>query len=162
MEATLPRDSTCYHFFLSVSLSWPPDPSSRLTFDRTLGSSIYSPAFPSIEKEWGVSSTVALLPLTFYVLALGFGPLIAAPMSETYGRHIVYLISAPIGAILTMGAGFSQNIWTLCILRFFAGLSFSPALAIGAGSIADVYKTDRRAYPSTLYILSPFLGPALG
>jgi MFS family permease len=83
-------------------------------------------------------------------------------MSETYGRHIVYLISAPIGALFTMGAGFSQNIWTLCILRFFAGLSFSPALAIGAGSIADVYTTDRRAYPSTLYILSPFLGPALG
>lgn len=162
MEAILPRDPTCYHFFLSVRFFSPPYFSLGLTFDSTLGSSIYSPAFPSIEKEWGVSSTVALLPLTTYVLALGFGPLIAAPMSETYGRHIVYLISAPIGALFTMGAGFSQNIWTLCILRFFAGLSFSPALAIGAGSIADVYTTDRRAYPSTLYILSPFLGPALG
>ena len=83
-------------------------------------------------------------------------------MSETYGRHVVYLVSTPIGTLFTMGAGLSQNIWTLCILRFFAGLTFSPALAIGAGSIADTNKAENRAVPTTLYILSPFLGPALG
>ncbi len=111
---------------------------------------------------WDVSPTVALLPLTFYVIALGCGPILAAPISETYGRHIVYLVSVPIGALFTMGAGFSQNIWSLCILRFFSGLAFSPALAIGAGSIADVNRPENRAIPSALYILSPFLGPALG
>lgn len=61
-----------------------------------------------------------------------------------------------------MGAGFSQNIWTLCILRFFAGFTFSPSLAIGAGTISDVNKAESRATPSSIYILSPFLGPALG
>lgn len=105
---------------------------------------------------------MALLPLTLYVLALGFGPILAAPLSETYGRHIVYLISVPIGALFTMGTGFSHNIQTLCILRFFSGLAFSPALAIGAGSIADVNRPEHRAIPSALYILSPFLGPSLG
>jgi len=113
-------------------------------------------------KDFHVSPTVALLPLSLYVFALGFGPLLAAPMSETYGRHVVYLVSTPLGALFTMGAGLSQNIWTLCILRFFAGLTFSPALAIGAGTIADVSKAEHRAAPSALYILSPFLGPALG
>lgn len=96
------------------------------------------------------------------MLALGLGPVIAAPISETYGRHIVYLVSTPLGAVFTMGAGFSQNIWTLCILRFFAGLTFSPALSIGAGSNADVVTTQNRATASAFYILSPFLGPALG
>lgn len=75
---------------------------------------------------------------------------------------MVYLISGPIGAVFTIGVGFSQSIWPICILRFFAGLAFSPALAIGAGSIADVNRPEHRAAPSTLYILSPFLGPALG
>ncbi|KAH7351261.1 MFS multidrug transporter-like protein [Rhexocercosporidium sp. MPI-PUGE-AT-0058] len=137
-------------------------PPAIISFAATLGSSIYAPAFPTIMEKWNVSSTVALLPLTLYVLALGFGPILAAPLSETYGRHVVYLSSAPLGALFTMGAGFSQNIQTLCILRFFSGLAFSPALAIGAGSIADVNKPEHRAVPSALYILSPFLGPALG
>lgn len=113
-------------------------------------------------EQFGVSTTVAFLPLTFYVFALGFGPLLAAPISETYGRRVVYLVSAPLGAIFTVGAGFSTNIWTLCILRFFAGMTFSPALAIGAGTIADTHAPEVRAVPSGLYITSPFLGPALG
>lgn len=105
---------------------------------------------------------MALLPLSLYVLALGAGPVLGAPISETYGRHVVYLISAPLGGLFTMGAGFTQNIWTLCILRFLAGMTFSPALAIGAGTIADVNVPEKRAIPSAIYIFSPFLGPALG
>ncbi|KAE9375192.1 MFS multidrug transporter-like protein [Stipitochalara longipes BDJ] len=133
-----------------------------ISLTASFGSSVISPAFPALEKQWGISTTVSILPLTTYVLALGLGPVIAAPISETYGRHIVYLISTPLGAIFTLGAGFSQNIWTLCILRFFAGLTFSPALSIGAGSNADVVTTKNRATASAFYILSPFLGPALG
>jgi len=161
VEAILSRGATGVDLVLSVCNTKFPK-LSRPNICSTLGSSIYSPAFPVIQHDFNVGPTVALLPLSLYVLALGFGPLLAAPMSETYGRHVVYLVSVPAGALFTMGAGFSQNIWTLCILRFFAGLTFSPALAIGAGSIADVNKAEHRAAPTTLYILSPFLGPALG
>ncbi|PMD30199.1 MFS general substrate transporter [Hyaloscypha variabilis F] len=135
---------------------------AMISLTASFGSSVISPAFPTLQKQWGISSTVAILPLTTYVLALGLGPVIAAPISETYGRRIVYLVSNPLGAVFTLGAGFSQNIWTLCILRFFAGLTFSPALSIGAGSNADVVHTKNRATASAFYILSPFLGPALG
>lgn len=47
---------------------------------RTLGSSICSPAIGEIQEVFGVSTTVAILPLSLYVLALGFGPIIAAPV----------------------------------------------------------------------------------
>jgi MFS family permease len=113
-------------------------------------------------ERFGVSSTVALLPLSLYVLAIGFGPIIGAPLSETYGRHVVYLASPPIAALFTLGTGFSQNFASLAICRFFAGLFFSPALAIGAGSNADVFHIHERAIPTVFYIISPFLGPSLG
>lgn len=128
----------------------------------TFGTSIYTPAISEIVEQFHVSTTVALLPLTFYVFALGFGPLLGAPLSETYGRRVVYLVSAPLGALFTVGAGFSTNISSLCILRFFAGVGFSPALAIGAGTIADLFRLEDRAAPSALFITSPMLGPALG
>ncbi|KAH8599452.1 MFS multidrug transporter-like protein [Bisporella sp. PMI_857] len=133
-----------------------------VSFTGSLGSSIYSPAFGHITREFNVSSTVAILPLSLYVLALGMGPIIGAPASETYGRRPVYLACAPLGGLFALGAGFSKNIWTLCILRFFSGLSFAPTLAIGAGTIADVFPPEDRGPPSTIYILMPFLGPALG
>lgn len=115
-----------------------------------------------IKEDFGVSTTVALLPLSLYVLALGLGPVLGAPLSETYGRKMVYLISPPLAALFTIGAGFAPTFAGLAILRFIAGMFFSPSLAIGAGTLADVFQPKERALGTTLYILSPFLGPSLG
>lgn len=119
---------------------------------RTLGASIYTPSYPIIQENFNTSSTIALLPLSLYVLALGFDPLIAAPLSETYGRYIVYAVATPLAAVFTVGAGFSQNIQTLCVTRILAGLAFSPSLAIGTGSVGDltVLKEERLHRHSTL------------
>jgi MFS family permease len=88
--------------------------------------------------------------------------MIAAPLSETFGRRAVYQISAPAFAFFIMGSGFSQNIETLIILRFFAGLFGSPSLSIGSATIADVWAPTDRAIPMAAYVCTPFMGPALG
>ena len=43
----------------------------------------------------------------------------------------MYLISAPIFMLFTMGAGFSQSFASFLVCRLFAGLTGSPALAVG-------------------------------
>jgi MFS family permease len=88
--------------------------------------------------------------------------MIAAPLSETFGRRAVYQISTPAFALFIMGSGFSQNIETLIILRFFAGLFGSPSLSIGSATIADIWAPADRAIPMTAYVCTPFFGPALG
>lgn len=85
-------------------------------------------------KKFNVSSTGALLGLSLYVLGLAFGPILAAPISETKGRRVVYLVSLPLAALFTLGAGFSNNFASLAVTRFFAGFFGSPVLAVGAGS----------------------------
>ncbi|KAF7887629.1 hypothetical protein EAF00_009923 [Botryotinia globosa] len=142
--------------------SWHVFTPALISFSATLGSSLISPAISFISHTFHTSSTVSILPLSTYVLALALGPLIAAPFSESLGRKPVYLLSVPMGCVFTLGCGFSQNIAILSILRFFAGMAFSPALAIGVGSIADCYTAEKRARPSAWYVMSPFLGPALG
>ena len=101
-------------------------------FAVTLGSSIYTPGYPDVAKRFNVSPTVALLPLSLYVLGLAFGPVLAAPISETLGRRVVYLVSSPIAALFTLGAGFSNTFAALATTRFFAGFFGSPVLAVGA------------------------------
>jgi MFS family permease len=88
--------------------------------------------------------------------------MIAAPLSETFGRRAVYQVSTPAFALFIMGSGFSKNIETLIILRFFAGLFGSPALSIGSATIADIWAVHERAIPMTVYVATPFMGPALG
>lgn len=109
-----------------------------------------------------ISRTAALVGLTVYTLGLGFGPIISAPLSENHGRKIVYLVSAPIFMIFTLGAGLSNSLAALLVCRFFAGLTGSPALAVGAGTNADLFPPRQRAVVTSCFLMAPFAGPSLG
>ncbi|KAJ5893818.1 hypothetical protein N7495_005509 [Penicillium taxi] len=131
-------------------------------FTTSFGASIVTPAHTEFMEEFGVTSTQAILPLSLYVFALGLGPIVGGPLSETVGRHPVYLITILLGSLFTLGAGFSQNFASICVLRFLAGFCYAPSLAIAGGTINETFKPVKRALPSTIFILTPFLGPGLG
>lgn len=128
----------------------------------SIGTSIMSPARTALSAEFNVSGTVALLPLTLYVVAMGFGPVVGGPLSETWGRYPIYCGTLPLGALFTLGAGFTHNFGALCFLRFMAGFCWAPVLATAAGSLSDVFPPSTRGPASAAFILMPFLGPGLG
>ncbi|OLN97197.1 Polyamine transporter 4-like protein 1 [Colletotrichum chlorophyti] len=135
---------------------------SMAALTASLGTSIISPARAQLVEEFGVTTTQAIVPLSMYVFALGLGPVVGGPLSETVGRHPVYLVSLPLGGLFTLGVGLCHDFAGICVLRFFAGLCLSPSLAIGSGTINETFRPPERALPSTAYILMPFLGPGLG
>lgn len=110
-------------------------------------------------EEFGVTRVVALLPLSLYCFALGFGPVVGGPLSETMGRRPVYIGTSVLGALFTLGAGFTHNFGALCFLRFMAGFCWAPALAMGSGSIVETFAPKMRGPMIAIYVLIPFLGP---
>ncbi|KAI1321550.1 MFS general substrate transporter [Xylariaceae sp. FL0255] len=133
-----------------------------VAFAATIGTSAISPAHQQLVDEFGVSSTVAFLPMAFYVVALGLGPVVGGPLSETAGRRPVFIGAAALGGLLALGAGLTNSFAGLSILRFLGGFVYGPTLAIGSGFLAETYLPAERGVPALLYILSPFLGPGLG
>lgn len=129
-----------------------------LTHDRAFGSSIYTPAIPDIMADFHVSETVAILPLTTYVLALAFSGMISAPISEIAGRMGTYRYCVPISALFSLASGFAPSFAALCVLRFFAGFFASATLAVSAGTGADLFAPEERALPGSLQLFAPFLG----
>ncbi|CAK1357644.1 putative transporter mfs2 [Cercospora beticola] len=137
-------------------------PVAFLGFAVTAASSIITPANRDLQIYFGVSRTVAILPLTLYVIGLGLGPTIAAPVSEMYGRSIVYKITLPVCILFLVGSGLSKSFASLCVTRILAGIAGGPVLAVGAGTNADTFLPKDRAFSSSLFIMMPFLGPGLG
>ncbi|KAK8190240.1 major facilitator superfamily domain-containing protein [Phyllosticta capitalensis] len=133
-----------------------------VAFMVSLGSSIYTPAVFEIEAHFGVSTTAAILGLSLYVIGLAFGPIMAAPISETAGRNIVYLTTLPVFMLFTMGAGFSKSFGSFLVCRFFAGFFGGPVMAVGAGTAADMYTERWQLIGSVSYITWPFFGPSIG
>lgn len=125
-----------------------------------------TPAVFIIEDAFHIHQEVALLGLSLFVLGLGLGPLVLAPLSEQYGRLIIYQTSLLFLLAFTAGAGFAQNIETLLVCRFLAGTLGSSAIAVGGGTVADLWidNSDDRAKGTAviLFVFSGYLGPTLG
>jgi MFS family permease len=85
--------------------------------------------------KFHVQREVAILPLSLYTLGFTLGPVLAAPLSELYGRRIIYWTSLPLLVVFTVIAGVSNNITQLIINRFIAAVCGSGTLAVGAGKL---------------------------
>ncbi|KAL4912728.1 MFS general substrate transporter [Aspergillus aurantiobrunneus] len=133
-----------------------------LCFEVTFGLSIYTPQHEHVQHAFGVSPTVSLLPYALYVYGLAFGPMLSAPLSEIYGRRLIYVLATPISLLFTLGAGLARNFATLAICRFFAGALGSSPVAVGAGTIADLWGGRHIARAMTLLFATSLLGPSLG
>lgn len=117
--------------------------------------------------EFHINRTEALLSGTLYMLGLAFGPLILAPLSEFIGRRWLYLVTSSSMIIFAAGAGAARNFATHLICRFLCGFLGSAGIAIGAGTLVDVWGTGQKAEKAAklarlLFICGPFLGPSLG
>lgn len=128
----------------------------------TMAGSIYSPAHEEVAKVFNVSQEVAILPLSVYNAGLAFGPLVAAPLSETFGRKAVFLTTTPIFALFILGSGLSHSVTSLSICRFFAGVFAAPAVSNASATITDYTAGKYRAISLSFYYSIPFLGALLG
>ncbi|KAK5110379.1 MFS siderochrome iron transporter 1 [Meristemomyces frigidus] len=125
-------------------------------------SSAFSGGGKEIIAEFHCSQEVFTLGLSLFVLGFAVGPLIWAPMSELFGRQILYIITYGALTAFNAAAAGSQNIWTLIILRFFAGAFGSSPLTNAGGVIADIFPAKERGLALSLFAAAPFLGPVIG
>ena len=135
---------------------------SLSTFAVTFASSFYVSGIKGVMQRFNVSSEVATLGLSLFVLGFALGPLIWAPLSESYGRKSVYVISYTAYTAFSVAAACAPNITALLILRFFASAFGSSSMTNTGGVIADMFSRAERGLATSLFVTAPFLGPAFG
>lgn len=134
---------------------------SATSLVAALGSSLYVGTINEIEEHFSVSTEVALLGLSLYVLGLAVGPLIWAPTGETIGRQTTTVLTLACFTAFNAGTVAAQNIQSLIILRFFAGAFSSSPFVNATGSLADIFEPAKRGLAFGFYAATPFLGESL-
>ena len=71
---------------------------------------------------------------TGFVVFLGIGPLILAPLSETFGRRRLYVLCFAIFSLLQIPTALSPNVQTLVAVRTLSGFFGSVGIANGGGT----------------------------
>ncbi|KAF8547289.1 MFS general substrate transporter [Imleria badia] len=96
------------------------------------------------------------------VSGLGVGPLLVSPLSEVYGRNIIYRVSYILFYIFTFPVAFAPNIGIFLSFRFITGFCGAAFLSVAGGSVSDMFPNTSIASPMAVYTISPFIGPILG
>ena len=151
-----------------------------LTFIYTLASTIVAPGVPSIMHEFDVNNVLGAFVVSIFVLGQITGPLLLAPLSESFGRLPVYHLSNCSFIIWNVACGLAPNTGALLIFRFFAGCAAAGPLAIGRSSVEDMFSKKKkdsglrlvvptangllvhRERPLVLLSIASMLGPCIG
>jgi MFS family permease len=96
-----------------------------------------------------------------FLLGFGSGPLLLAPLSETFGRRPIYVVCFTVFAIMQIPCALATNISMLIGFRFLSGFFGSASIANGGGTISDMYNALERTRVVGWYILGPLTGTFL-
>jgi MFS transporter, AAHS family, 4-hydroxybenzoate transporter len=98
---------------------------------------------PAIQSAWKIGPA-ELTPLMMAGLfGLLVGSFLFGPLSDRYGRKKLLLATTVLFALMSIFAGFSENITQLTVLRFFTGLGLGGALP-NAITLCSEYTPDKR------------------
>jgi MFS family permease len=121
---------------------------------------MYAPGAASLAREFNITSpTVVSLTVSIYLCGFAIGPMFIAPLSELYGRLVVYHICNIIYICFIIGCALATNTGMFLTFRFLAGCAASGPLTVGGGTIADVVPPAQRGKVMSIFFIGPLLGP---
>lgn len=114
-----------------------------------------------LHKEFAVSDEVITLGISLFLIGFSTGPLIWAPLSELYGRQLLYAISFGMITVFNAGVAGAGNIQTLLILRFFGGAFGVSVMTNSGGTVADLWGPAERGKAVIVMSAPAFMAPVL-
>jgi MFS family permease len=134
------------------------------TLACSFASTVFAGAIFQVQEYFHVADEVAILSVSLFVLGFAIGPVVWGPLSELYGRQIIFIIT--LGAsVLFEGASIAcqeRDAAALLVLRFLVGSFSSAAISNSPAVVSDIFIPAERGLAIMAYSMFPFLGPTLG
>lgn len=132
------------------------------TLALTFASSAYASSVPDLQRRLAVSNETAFLGTSLFVLGFAIGPLVWAPLSESFGRRTVFLITYGTFVLLNLVAALADDIVVIIACRAMGGMLGASALVNSSSGTADLFSLRDRGKVNAYFSAAPFLGPVLG
>ncbi|BEJ15514.1 hypothetical protein CspHIS471_0501190 [Cutaneotrichosporon sp. HIS471] len=129
----------------------------------TMGSSILSGSIQHVKKEFPGHHSMSYIMVTgIYILGFVVGPFLWAPWSEVFGRRSAFVITQIPFTVFDAGVCGANNLYTLLILRFCAGIFGCCAMTNAGGIISDMFRAHKRGLAMGVFGAMPWMGPVIG
>ncbi|KAK5703737.1 hypothetical protein LTR97_002750 [Elasticomyces elasticus] len=135
-----------------------------MVMNSTIGSSIAAGGVQETRRYFNVTSDELLvLPVSIYLIGYVIGPLVFAPLSESYGRKPVMISTFVVFTAFTLGTALAPTFAGLVVMRLLVGIGASTPMSVIGGIYADIYNTRKaRGLVITLFMAATTFGPLIG
>lgn len=150
-------------------------PRQRLVYIVVLGAltalgpftiDLYLPAFPIIEKDFGVATAAIQLTLTATTLGFALGQLLVGPWSDRIGRRLPLIIATSVHVVASLGVFVAPSIEWLLVFRVLQGAGAAAGGVVALAIVRDLFgglplvrMLSRLALVNGL---APILAPVIG
>jgi MFS family permease len=119
-----------------------------------------APGAAALAADFNITNpTVTSLTVSIYLAGIAIGPMVIAPLSELYGRLVIYHTCNIIYIGFIIGCALGQNTGMFLAFRFLAGCASSGPATVGGGTVVDLYPPAQRGKIMSLLFAGPLLGP---
>lgn len=123
-------------------------------------STSYTAAIPGVMKSFDISSeAVATLGVTTYLIGLAVGAMVVAPLSELFGRRMVYIVCIICFTLLVIPSALATSLAEILVVRFFGAVFGAALVSNGPASMVDISTEDNRALYISIMSIAPMNGP---
>ncbi|KAF5352100.1 hypothetical protein D9758_009385 [Tetrapyrgos nigripes] len=126
---------------------------SMLALLGTLGATIINPAVVPLSAEFGIAPVTGTYQSAILIGCSSIGPFLFIPFANIYGRRPIYLISVLIGFASAIGSACAKSYGTLILARAMYGLGALAGLALGAGTVVDLFYVHQRGKAMGIFTL---------
>jgi multidrug resistance protein len=135
-----------------------------LVMNSTIGSSIATGASTPTAEYFNITNqTQLVLPTSIYLVGYVLGPLFFSPLSETYGRKIIMILTFAIYTAFSLGCALAPTWAGLIVMRLLAGVGACTPISIIGGIYSDIWGTPKaRGRAMALFMGATTWGPLIG
>ncbi|MBO3732087.1 multidrug effflux MFS transporter [Glycomyces niveus] len=137
-----------------------------LTALGPLSNDAYLPSWPQLSADLGASASAVQLSLTACLVGLGFGQVIAGPISDALGRKVPLLAGLALYVVTSVLCAVAPDVWTLVGLRLLQGIGGATGIVIAAAIGRDKYNgaDAARLFAALMLVtgIAPVLAPVGG
>ncbi len=132
----------------------------------TFGLHVLLPALPAIADAMRVPAAAAQLLISLSLVAIAFGNLMIAPLSDRYGRRRVVLASLSLFVMASLAAIVAPSLELLVLARIAQAFGGGAAMSVMRATLLDHFGPAKAASAlaatATAILVAPMLAPTFG
>ncbi|HKI90470.1 MAG TPA: MFS transporter [Draconibacterium sp.] len=137
-----------------------------VTLIAVMGVASITPAFPSIQKHFGLTPTQVTLLITVFTFPGIFLSPVVGIMADRMGRKTILLPSLFLFGLAGLGCFFTKSWEILLVLRFLQGIGSASLGTLNVTLIGDIYSGEKRVavmgYNASVLSIGTAAYPAIG